>query len=148
LHSPEEPGRGAPASITRRISSRARTTTTCSAGARTTTSSRASTATTESTAGVNHFSCGGGRDVVYTNAASGVSRDCEIVHRAKSTTPPPKPGFATGDYKGDAVSFSPAGDAKTISASGGTASGTFEVRTTLGAVSSDTGSVSWNTRHQ
>jgi Ca2+-binding RTX toxin-like protein len=147
--------------------------------------------------GVDHFSCGGGRDIVYTNAAGGVSRDCEIVHRARSTTPPPKPGLVTGDYKGDVVSFSLAADAKSISnlkidfsgqcsgasariqvadsgpfavkadgafavdeqksngetlkvngaiASGGTASGTFEVRTTLGSVSCDTGSVRWMAR--
>ena len=63
--------------------------------------------------GVDHFSCGGGRDVVYTNAAGGASRDCEIVHRSKSTTP--TPGLVTGDYKGDVVGFQLASDAKTIS---------------------------------
>jgi Ca2+-binding RTX toxin-like protein len=63
--------------------------------------------------GVDHFSCGGGRDIVYTNAASGVSRDCEIVHRAGSTTP--SPGLVTGDYKGGPVSFQLAADAKSIS---------------------------------
>jgi RTX calcium-binding nonapeptide repeat (4 copies) len=147
--------------------------------------------------GADRFSCGGGRDVVYTNASGGASRDCEIVHRARSTTP--QPGLVAGDYKGDVVSFQLAADTKTISnlkidfsgqcsgasariqiadsgpfpvkadgtfavdekkasgetvkvngtvASGGTANGTFEVRTALGGVSCDTGTVSWTARHQ
>jgi Ca2+-binding RTX toxin-like protein len=147
--------------------------------------------------GVDHFSCGGGRDVVYTNAAGGVSRDCEIVHRAR-TTPTPPPALVTGNYKGDVVSFDLAADAKTISnlkidfsgqcsgastriqvadsgpfavhadrtvaideqksngdslklngtfQSGGTATGTFELRTTLGGVACDTGSVRWTAHH-
>ena len=65
--------------------------------------------------GVDHFSCGGGRDVVYTNTSGGVSRDCEIVHRARTTTPGPPPSLVTGDYKGDVISFRLAADARTIS---------------------------------
>jgi hypothetical protein len=61
--------------------------------------------------GVDHFSCGGGRDIVYTNAASGVSRDCEIVHRSA----PQASGLATGSYRGDTISFDLSSDAKRIS---------------------------------
>jgi Ca2+-binding RTX toxin-like protein len=61
--------------------------------------------------GADRFSCGSGRDIVYTNRSSGVSRDCEIVHR----TATPALGLATGNYRGDTVSFELAGDAKTIS---------------------------------
>lgn len=63
--------------------------------------------------GVDHFSCGGGRDVVYTNAAGGVSQDCEIVHRARTQTP--APGIATGAYRGGTISLTLSGDAKAIS---------------------------------
>lgn len=147
--------------------------------------------------GVDHFSCGSGRDVVYTNAASSVSRDCEIVHRARSTTP--APGLVTGDYKGDAVSFHFDAGAKSITnlkidfsgqcsgastriqiadsgpfgvqadgtfaivvqksngdttkvngavQSGGTAKGTFELHTSLGGATCDTGSVGWTAHRQ
>ena len=61
--------------------------------------------------GADRFSCGSGRDVVYTNAAGGVSRDCEIVHRTQ--TPPP--GLAGGTYRGDTVGFRFAAGAKTVS---------------------------------
>src|SRR6476661_1062277 len=47
--------------------------------------------------GADRFSCGSGRDAVYTNAAGGVSRDCEIVHR----TATPAPGLLSGTYRGD-----------------------------------------------
>jgi Ca2+-binding RTX toxin-like protein len=61
--------------------------------------------------GVDRFSCGSGRDVVYTNAAGGVSRDCEIVHRSAA----PAPGLAGGTYGGGSVGFQFAAAAKTVS---------------------------------
>jgi hypothetical protein len=144
--------------------------------------------------GVDHFSCGGGRDVVYTNEASGVSRDCEIVHRSKT----PVAGVVTGSYRGDTISFDLLADGKTISnlkieftgncsgantriqvadsgpftvksdrtfaieeqqangatvkvngvfQSGGVATGTFEVHTTVAEVTCDTGTVAWTAKH-
>ena len=63
--------------------------------------------------GHDRFGCGRGRDVVYTNASGGVSRDCEIVHRHATTT---LPALATGDYHGDTIRFHLAADAKTLSA--------------------------------
>ena len=61
--------------------------------------------------GVDRFSCGRGRDVVYASASGQVSRDCEIVHRSAA----PTAGLATGSYRGDAVSFVLAGDARSLS---------------------------------
>jgi Ca2+-binding RTX toxin-like protein len=61
--------------------------------------------------GSDRFSCGKGRDTVYTTPAAGVSRDCEIVHRAAT----PAPGLVSGSYRGDTVSFRLAGDGKTVS---------------------------------
>ena len=61
--------------------------------------------------GVDRFSCGRGRDIVYTSASGQVSRDCEIVHRSAA----PTAGLATGPYRGDAVSFVLAGDARSVS---------------------------------
>ncbi|OLE01083.1 MAG: hypothetical protein AUG91_02575 [Actinobacteria bacterium 13_1_20CM_4_69_9] len=61
--------------------------------------------------GVDRFSCGRGRDIVYTSASGQVSRDCEIVHRSAA----PTAGLATGPYRGDAVSFVLAGDARSLS---------------------------------
>jgi Ca2+-binding RTX toxin-like protein len=61
--------------------------------------------------GTDRFSCGSGRDIVYTTPASGVSRDCEIVHRGAT----PAPGLTGGTYRGDSVSFQLARDLKTIS---------------------------------
>jgi hypothetical protein len=61
--------------------------------------------------GADRFSCGSGRDVVYTTAAGGVSRDCEIVHRAAA----PVAGLAGGTYSGDTVGFQFAAAAKTVS---------------------------------
>lgn len=66
--------------------------------------------------GVDHFICGPGHDIVFTNQASIVSRDCEVVHRSGgSKTPPPAAGLVAGEYKGSAVSFRLAGDTKSIS---------------------------------
>jgi hypothetical protein len=62
-------------------------------------------------AGTDRFSCGTGRDIVYTTPAGGVSRDCEIVHRAAT----PAPGLTGGTYRGDSVSFQLSSDLKTIS---------------------------------
>jgi len=61
--------------------------------------------------GSDRFSCGRGRDTVYTTPTGGVSRDCEIVHRAAT----PAPGVVGGSYRGDTVSFRLANDAKTVS---------------------------------
>jgi hypothetical protein len=62
--------------------------------------------------GADRFSCGSGRDVVYTTAAGGVSRDCEIVHRARASAP--APGLVSGTYRGDTVGFQFAAGAKTV----------------------------------
>jgi Ca2+-binding RTX toxin-like protein len=61
--------------------------------------------------GVDCLNGGSGRDIVYTNSAGVVSRDCETVHRRAT----PSPGLATGSYRGQTVSFQLSADAKTIS---------------------------------
>lgn len=47
--------------------------------------------------------CGAGYDIVYANPEAKVSRDCEVVHRWKTSSP--GVSIESGSYSGDGVSF-------------------------------------------
>ncbi|HXY84568.1 MAG TPA: hypothetical protein VEH52_03720 [Gaiellaceae bacterium] len=62
--------------------------------------------------GADRIDCGPGKDVVYADSSDAVAKNCEIVHRAASTSPPPS--GAAGTYTGGPIGFLVSTDGKSV----------------------------------